>query len=75
MAWRHVLGHFLLMNDKSDALVTPERSLFGTRVPRPIGVGRHLVVVLIVSAVALGLAVVFAERAAPSPTNVPVARP
>jgi hypothetical protein len=60
---------FMAMHDKSDELVTPERSLFGTRVPRPIGVGRHLVVVLVVSAVALGLAVLFAERAGPVPAT------
>lgn len=45
----------------SDQLVTPERSVFGTRVPRPTGVGRHLVVVVILSLFALGIAIGFAE--------------
>jgi hypothetical protein len=43
-------------------MVTAERSMFGTRLPRPTGVGRHLIVVLAVSAIALGLAIAFAER-------------
>ena len=42
-------------------MVTAERSMFGTRLPRPTGVGRHLVIVLVVFAVALGLAIAFAE--------------
>lgn len=45
-----------------DRLVTPERSVFGTRVPRPVGVGRHLLVVIVLSLVALGLTIAFAER-------------
>ena len=45
-----------------DSLVTPESSMFGTRTPRPEGAGRHLLVVLAVSLMALGLAVLFAER-------------
>lgn len=52
-----------------DHLVQAERSMFGTRLPRPTGVGRHLVVVIVVSAVALGIAVYFAE----SGTSEPVA--
>jgi hypothetical protein len=43
-------------------MVTPERSVFGTRLPRPTGVGRHLLVVILLSIVALVIAVVFAER-------------
>lgn len=39
--------------------------MFGTRLPRPTGVGRHLVIVIVVSVVALGLAIAFAERSAP----------
>ncbi len=46
----------------SDRLVTPERSLFGTRLPRPVGVGRHLLVVILLSLVALGITIAFAER-------------
>ena len=46
----------------SDRLVTPERSVFGTRIPRPVGVGRHLFVVILFSLVALGVAILFAER-------------
>jgi hypothetical protein len=42
-------------------MVTAERSMFGTRLPRPTGVGRHLVIVLVVFVVALGLAIAFAE--------------
>jgi hypothetical protein len=52
-----------------DQLVAAERSMFGTRLPRPTGVGRHLVIVLVVSALALGLAVYFAESA-PPPASV-----
>lgn len=46
-----------------DQLVPAERSMFGTRLPRPTGVGRHLIVVVVVSAVALALAIYFAEFA------------
>lgn len=46
----------------SDRLVTPERSVFGTRLPRPTGVGRHLLVVLFLSLIALAVAILFAER-------------
>jgi hypothetical protein len=55
-------------------MVTAERSMFGTRLPRPTGVGRHLIVVMVVSAIALGIAIWFAERAsAPSaPVETPV---
>lgn len=47
-----------------DGLVTAERSVFGTRLPRPTGVGRHLVVVGILSFLALGIAIYLAERGA-----------
>ncbi len=43
-------------------MVTPESSMFGTRSPRPEGAGRHLLVVLAVSLLALGVAILFAER-------------
>ena len=49
-----------------DQMVQAERSLFGTRLPRPTGVGRHLVVVIVVSAIALGIAIYFAESGTPS---------
>ena len=57
-----------------DQMVQAERSLFGTRLPRPTGVGRHLVVVIVVSAIALGIAIYFAESGAPSGAvaNTPV---
>ncbi len=45
-----------------DRMVTPARSVFGTRLPRPTGVGKHLIVVFILSLVALGIAIGFAER-------------
>jgi hypothetical protein len=48
-----------------DNLVTVEESLFGTRLPRPTGVGRHLIVVAVVFIAALALAVAFAERQTP----------
>lgn len=48
--------------------------MFGTRLPRPTGVGRHLVVVALVSAVALGIAIYFAESGAPPP-EAPAATP
>ena len=60
------------MQESGDQLVTAERSMFGTRLPRPTGVGRHLVVVLVIFVVALGLAIAFAEtRAAPTPGDQP----
>jgi len=43
-------------------MVTPERSVFGTRIPRPTGVGRHLLVVVGLSIIALVIAIMFAER-------------
>jgi hypothetical protein len=46
----------------SDRMVTPERSVFGTRLPRPTGVGRHLIIVILLSLAALAIAIVFAER-------------
>jgi hypothetical protein len=49
-----------------DQMVPAERSMFGTRLPRPTGVGRHLLVVLVVSAIALGLAIAFAESGGPA---------
>lgn len=55
----------------SDRLVTPERSVFGTRLPRPVGVGRHLLVVILLSAIALGITIAFAERDASAPSIVP----
>jgi hypothetical protein len=57
-----------------EQMVAAERSLFGTRLPRPTGVGRHLFVVLVVSAVALGLAIYFAESGGgPPATPAPAA--
>lgn len=57
-------------------MVTAERSMFGTRLPRPTGVGRHLVIVLVVFVVALGLAIAFAESAsAPAADAKPAATP
>ena len=50
-----------------DQLVEAERSVFGTRLPRPTGVGRHLFVVIVLSLVALGIAIFFAERGANEP--------
>ncbi len=52
-------------------LVTAERSMFGTRLPRPTGVGSHLIVVAVVFAVALGIAIYFAERAPVAAVAVP----
>lgn len=52
-------------NPMHDQMVQAERSMFGTRLPRPTGVGRHLVLVIVVSAIALGIAVYFAESGAP----------
>ncbi len=55
-----------------EQMVAAERSMFGTRLPRPTGVGRHLFVVLVVSALALGLAIYFAESggaASSTPSN------
>jgi hypothetical protein len=45
-----------------DRMVTPEKSMFGTRIPRPTGVGRHLIVVIILFLLALTMAIAFAER-------------
>lgn len=57
-----------------DQMVQAERSMFGTRLPRPTGVGRHLVLVIVVSAVALGIAIYFAESGAP-PASAPAPAP
>ncbi|HEY1101197.1 MAG TPA: hypothetical protein VGF99_19815 [Myxococcota bacterium] len=57
-----------------DHLVQAERSMFGTRLPRPTGVGRHLVVVIVVSAVALGIAIYFAESGGPAPAATEASR-
>lgn len=57
-----------------DRLVTPERSVFGTRLPRPVGVGRHLLVVIVLSLVALALTIAFAERDAQEPSITPDAK-
>ena len=54
-------------------MMTAERSMFGTRLPRPTGVGRHLLVVFVLSAVALVVAIAFAERAAPRQPAAPAA--
>jgi hypothetical protein len=58
-----------------DRMVQAERSLFGTRLPRPTGVGRHLVLVIVVSAVALAIAVYFAESGPPATSTSPGASP
>jgi hypothetical protein len=52
-------------------MVTPERSVFGTRLPRPTGVGRHLVVVIALVVLALVVAILFAERDAGDPAEAP----
>jgi hypothetical protein len=54
-----------------DQMVTAERSMFGTRLPRPTGVGRHLIVVIVVSAIALGIAIAFAERSTDDAPTAP----
>jgi hypothetical protein len=53
-------------------MVTAERSMFGTRLPRPTGVGRHLIVVLLVSGIALAVVIWFAERSAAPVPETPV---
>ncbi len=66
------------MQETGDQLVPAERSMFGTRLPRPTGVGRHLVVVLVVFVVALGIAIAFAESrgsADGAPPTAPAAAP
>ena len=55
----------------ADRMVTPERSVFGTRSPRPVGVGRHLVVVVVLVLVALVVAIVLAETGNDSPPEAP----
>jgi len=50
----------------SDRVATPERSIFGTRSPRPVGVGRHLVVVVILVTAALIAAIALAEYGGPA---------
>lgn len=59
--------------DPMQDMVQAERSMFGTRLPRPTGVGRHLVLVIAVSAVALAIAIYFAESGAPTPLPAPTA--
>ena len=46
---------------RQDRMVTPERSVFGTQLPRPVGVGKHLIVVVILSVLALAIAIIFAQ--------------
>ena len=46
---------------KNHPIDPDDQSLFGTRRPRPMGVGRHLMVVLLCFLAALGLAVYYAE--------------
>ena len=53
-----------------DRMVTPERSVFGTRLPRPPGVGRHLIVVVVLLLAALAVAIFFAEQDTVSPETV-----
>jgi hypothetical protein len=73
MVWKQTVGHQSLMSparDKPrDELVTPERSMFGTRLPRPTGVGKHLLVVLVITGFALVAAVIFAEQSTAPVTN------
>lgn len=57
-----------------DRMVTPERSVFGTRLPRPTGVGKHLIVVFILSLVALAIAIGFAERDTEDAPAAPAAK-
>lgn len=45
--------------------------MFGTRLPRPVGVGRHLLVVILLSLIALGITIAFAERDAAEPAIKP----
>lgn len=61
------------MQESGDQLVPAERSMFGTRLPRPTGVGRHLVVVLVVFVIALGIAIAFAESRGGSDGGAPAA--
>ena len=53
--------------EAADQMVTAEKSMFGTRLPRPTGVGRHLIIVIVVCAIALGIAIAFAERSTDEP--------
>lgn len=57
-----------------DRFVTPERSLFGTRLPRPTGVGRHLIVVVVLSLAALAVAIGFAESRTDAAASDPAGR-
>jgi hypothetical protein len=56
-------------------MVTAERSMFGTRLPRPTGVGSHLIVVGLIFALALGIAIYFAERDPGGTTSQPPPAP
>lgn len=55
--------------DSPDEMITAEMSVFRTRLPRPVGVGRHLIVVALITIVALVLAIAFAERDVSSTDN------
>ena len=46
---------------RQDRMITPERSVFGTQLPRPVGVGKHLIVVVLLSVLALAMAIGFAQ--------------
>ena len=53
-------------DQSNEQMVTVEQSMFGTRLPRPTGVRRHVVVVVAISVVALVLAVLLALQMQPT---------
>ena len=69
----------MTLDESSRHPIEPDdQSLFGTRRPRPLGVGRHLLVVICCFLMALGLAIFYAEgtpgatqKFQPSPTSQP----
>lgn len=59
----------MTLEESDRHVIEPEdQSLFGTRRPRPMSVGRHLLVVLVCFLLALGVAIFYAESA-PNPES------
>lgn len=51
------------MNNSSDNMVFAEKSLFGTRLPRPTNIGLHIAIALITLILSLIIAIFYAEHA------------
>jgi hypothetical protein len=52
----------VILDRDDEKWVTPEKSVFRTRIPRPTNAGAHLAMALVMFLLALGVAIYFAER-------------